>query len=422
MSNGPILPSINWLATTAADWEELARAYGTPFFLFDADVVAARINAVRAAFGGLVQVYYAVKANPNLGLLRSVQGVADGLDISSGGELEQGQAAGYDPALMSFAGPAKTADELAAAIRKGVGCISVESLHEIELCATIAARCGASAHILLRVNPAASNRSYGLKMGGKPVQFGIDEEALGDAEALILEHKKSLDFRGVHSYVGSQCFDPAGIIEATANALRIGQHIEKRTGLVCRKINLGGGFGVAHAPPRRELDLAVLAKGLLPILAAHKARSPDCDLIFELGRYLTAEAGVYVTRVVRTKASRGRTFVLCDGGLNHHLTAAGTFGAALRGNFPVGNLTRPNSKLDTCYIAGPSCNPTDLLGVDAQLPTPREGDLLGVEMSGSYGLTASPVLFLGRPTPVELVRSSGQVFVGRRSHQITEFN
>jgi diaminopimelate decarboxylase len=259
-------------------------------------------------------------------------------------------------------------------------------------------------------------------MGGKPVQFGIDEETLPEAETCVLANEGNLEFRGIHSYVGSQCFDPAAVVEATANALRLAQDMERRSGLVCKKINLGGGFGVAHTEQRRELDLSALARGLLPLFAERKAQSPDCDLIFELGRYLTAEAGLYVTRAVRTKTSRGKHFVICDGGLNHHLAAAGTFGAALRGNFPACNLTRPDSTLVTCHIAGPSCNPTDLLGVDARLPAPEEGDLIGVGMSGSYGLTASPLLFLGRPTPVELVRSAGQVLVERRSHTITDFN
>ncbi len=422
MIDTSFLPQVNWLESSTADWEALALAHGTPFFFFDADVVAGRIRAVRQAMHGMAQIYYAVKANPNLGLLRAVQPVADGVDISSGGELLQAQLAGYDPAMMSFAGPAKTETELEAAIRAGVGCISAESLREIEQCATIAARVGVPARILLRVNPASPNRAYGLKMGGKPVQFGIDEETLPEAETCVLANEGNLEFRGIHSYVGSQCFDPAAVVEATANALRLAQDMERRSGLVCKKINLGGGFGVAHTEQRRELDLSALARGLLPLFAERKTESPDCDLIFELGRYITAEAGLYVTRAVRTKTSRGKHFVICDGGLNHHLAAAGTFGAALRGNFPAYNLTRPDSTLVTCHIAGPSCNPTDLLGIDARLPAPGEGDLIGVGMSGSYGLTASPLLFLGRPTPVELVRSAGQVLVGRRRHTITDFN
>ena len=422
MSAAPNPAAEHWLQTSPEVWEDLARTHGTPFYLFDADTVAGRIRAVRDAMFGLVQVYYAVKANPNLGLLRAVQPVADGVDISSGGELVQALLAGFDPARMSFAGPAKTAHELEAAIRAGVGCISAESLREIDQCARIAAQVGQPAKLLLRVNPTLPNRAYGVKMAGRSVQFGIDEAALPEAAARLKTHGAMLQFCGIHAYVGSQCFDPAAIVEATANALRIACELEARCGLVCRTINLGGGFGIAHGEARRELDLQVLASGLVPLFKLHLQSAPACDLIFELGRFITADAGVYVTRVVDTKDSRGKAFVLCDGGLNHHLAAAGTFGAALRGNFPLRNLTRPAAPVLTCHVAGPSCNPTDLLGIDVLLPHPAPGDLLGVAMSGAYGLTASPALFLGHATPVELVRNGQQVVVGRQSHPITDFN
>lgn len=411
-----------WLDMPPAEWEALAVAHGTPFYLYDADVINHRIRMVREALRGHAQVYYAVKANPNLALLRAVQSEADGADISSAGELAQVQLAGFNPARLSFAGPCKTDAELEAAIRAGVGCISVESLREIDACARIAGHIGKRASILLRVNPVATNRAYGLKMGGRPVQFGIDEEALPEAEARLLIQQPHLDFRGIHAYVGSQCFEPAGVVEATINALRIAREFEQHTGMSCAKINLGGGFGVSHGDVPRELDISALAEDLVPVLAAQREAAPNCDLIFELGRFLTAEAGIYVTRVITTKISRGKSFVGCDGGLHHHLAAAGTFGAALRSNFSLRNLTHSNALSIACNIAGPSCNPTDLLGIEVQIPQPIEGDLLGVLKSGSYGLTASPILFLGRQTPVELVRADGHIIVGRRSHPMTDFN
>lgn len=411
-----------WQDLAPHDWQALAQTHGTPYFLFDADAVARRICAVRDAMKGHTKVYYAVKANPNLGLLRALQAVADGVDISSGGELAQVLLAGYDPAAISFAGPAKTDTEIEAAIRAGVGGISVESLREIDACARIAARLGTRARILLRVNPILASRAYGVRMGGRPVQFGIDEESLPAAEARMMAHGARLDFCGIHAYVGSQCFDPMALAEATRNALRIARELQQRTGLACRKINLGGGFGIAHAEERRELDVSLLARELMPTLASYRADAPGCELIFELGRYLTAEAGIYVTQAVSCKMSRGKFYVACDGGLSHHLAAAGTFGAVLRGNFPMLNLSRPDAQIAACNIAGPSCNPTDLLGVDVKLGEPAEGDLLGVLMSGSYGLTASPLLFLGRDSPVEIVRSGGNPTVGRRSHAMTDFN
>ena len=406
-----------------ADWEALAQQYGTPYFLLDADHVQERIALVRDAFQGQACIYFAVKTNPNLGLLRALVGHADGVDISSAGELDQALLAGFDPERMSFAGPAKSDAELQAAIAAGVGCISAESLREIAACARIAQGLGRRARILLRVNPALPNKAYGLKMGGRAVQFGIDEEVLPQAEALLRQVHKHVECRGIHAYIGSQCFDAAGLVEATRNALRIAAEVARRTGQTPTRINLGGGFGMGHGDDAKELDVQALGQMLAPDLAAYRtATQGHCDLIFELGRFLAAEAGIYVARVIDTKISRGKSFVTCDGGLHHQLAAAGTFGAALRGNFALRNLSRPEAAEALCSIAGPSCNPTDLLGVDCRLPELAQGDLLGVLMSGSYGLTASPLLFLGRDTPVELVRNEGRVKVGRRRFRITDFN
>ena len=412
-----------WYDMDAAAFESLAQAYATPFFLYDADAVNARIRAVRAAFAGRVQVYYAVKCNPNLALLRAVSGVADGLDISSGGELEQALVGGYAAETLSFAGPAKTTAELTDSIRHGVGTISIESMRELLECIRISRQLAIRANVALRVNPVLLNRAFGIKMGGKAVQFGVDEEALKEALATIAAHPAELAFQGIHIYAGSQCFDAAGVVEGVENTFRIAREIEAGTSLVCRAINLGGGFGVSHVESARELDLVALAASLRPIVDAFVASSPvERKIVFELGRYLTASAGIYVARVISSKQSRGKTFVMVDGGLHHHLAAAGTFGAALRANFMLRNLTRPGAPPVRCQVAGPSCNPTDLLGIDVELAQPEHGDLIGVLKSGSYGLTASPLLFLGRATPAEWVRHNGNIVLGRTPRRMTEFN
>jgi diaminopimelate decarboxylase len=412
-----------WERTSAADFEDLAAAHGTPFFLYDADEICSRVEAVREAFQGLVGVYYAVKANPNLALLGAVRRAVDGLDISSGGEMEQARLAGFEPASVSFAGPAKTASELADAIRDGTGFISIESTRELNLCLELAGRLGVRARIGVRINPLRLNRSFGIKMGGKASQFGIDEERAGELFDVILAAGDRVDFQGIHVYAGSQCFDVSGAAEGVADTLRIVREIESTRPVRCRTVNLGGGFGVSHAESHRELDLESLASAVVPLLREFVESSTfERKVVFELGRYLTADAGIYVCRVVGSKESRGKTFFVTDGGLHHHLAAAGTFGATLRSNFVLRNLTRPFAPKVRCDVAGPSCNPTDLLGVDMELPRPEDGDLIGVLKSGSYGLTASPVLFLGRQTPAELVRRNGVVVLGRPPRRMTDFN
>lgn len=413
----------SWNRLHIASFEDLAAEYGTPFYLYDADVVRDRIDRVRYAFQGLVKVYFAVKSNPNLELLRSIRDGVDGLDISSGGELEQASLAGYDMSRISFAGPAKTGDELLSSLRNEIGSISVESPRELLEIIEIAQRLKTRANIVIRVNPKQLIQEYGLKMGGRPVQFGIDEEDIGDVADIIHRHEGVLNFRGIHVYIGSQCFKVSGLEKHVTETLRLVQKMESETGLACKTINLGGGFGVSHSQVERTFDVESLGQALVPLLQDFLNDSGrERELIFELGRFLTADAGLYVTRVISSKNSRGKMYFVVDGGLHHHMAAAGMFGVGLRTNYILENLTRPDAPKVRCNVAGPLCNPTDLLGLNIDLPTPELGDLIGVLKSGSYSLSASPLLFLGRPTPAELVYRNGTVTLGRRSRTIADFN
>ena len=412
-----------WNELNKKEYEAMAEKYGTPFYLYDADAVNYRIQMIRESMDNLVEVFYAVKANPNLGLLRAIHGVTNGLDISSGGELEQAELAGFDMANISFAGPAKTRNELTTSIEKGVGCISIESMRELKECMEISKQTGIKANVVVRVNPKLLNRAFGMKMGGRPIQFGIDEEAISSILNVIIANTQYIAFKGIHIYAGSQCFETAGIIEGVENTFRIARQIETSTGLTCTTINLGGGFGVSHTENNKELNIKTLAVDLLPIIREFNSSSTtQRKIVFELGRFLTANAGIYVSRVVSSKESREKKFIMVDGGLHHHLAAAGTFGTALRSNFILKNLSQPDAAITKCNVAGPSCNPTDLLGVNIKLEQPEHGDLIAVLKSGSYGFTASPLLFLGRQTPTELIRHNDEIIVGRRPIKMVDFN
>lgn len=400
---------------------ELAQQYGTPFYLYDIDVLRHRIARVQHAFGDRCKILFAVKANPNLELLRAIRTSADGLDISSGGELKQAILAGYEPEDISFAGPAKSTEELRSAIQAGIGAISVECWDELNQIADLARSAEARARIALRLNPKQVVSAYGIKMGGRPVQFGFDEDELADVLNFVRSLSDVLDLAGLHVYAGSQGFDADGVAGGMAASIQLFRRAEVLWGAGLRLLNLGGGFGVSHQEVAKELDVEALAD-LLAEDIRHLTASGTRRVAIELGRYLAADAGVYVTRVMNTKTSRGRAFCTVDGGLNHHLTASGTFGSGLRGNFVQRNLSRPDGAKIVCNVAGASCNPTDLLGVNVEIAAPEAGDLIGIGKSGSYGLTASPLLFLGHRTPCELIRESGTVRLARRSYEITDFN
>lgn len=415
--------SPRWGELATSDFEEMAARYGTPFYLYDVDVFKDTVSSVRNAFENRVCIYYAVKANPNLELLRSIKSSVDGLDISSGGELEQCLRAGYDPSCLSFAGPAKTADELRPAVENGIGLISIESERELREVVAISKQIGKQANVGIRINPVLDSKAFGLKMGGRPMQFGIDEEHLDSIIQIVLANKSTLNFKGIHIYAGSQGFDHNAVADSIRNTFRIAKNLESEAGLICNKINLGGGFGISHSGNEKFIDLMALGACVSPQL--HELDyGGECrrELIFELGRYLIANAGLYVVRVVSTKISRGKSYAVVDGGLNHHLAAAGMFGVGLRSNYFASNLTRPEFPTVACNIAGPSCNPTDLLGVNINIAEPTQGDLISIMRSGSYGFTASPLLFLGHPTPAELIRSNGKITLGRKSLSMQDFN
>ena len=402
-------------------FEDVADRYGTPFFLYDVDVFRANVERVRAAFERQVAIYFAVKANPNLELLRSIRTIVDGLDVSSIGEYEQAKLAGYAPKSLSFAGPAKTAAELRPVIEDEIGSISVESQRELDKIARIAAKAGVRANVTIRVNPLKNSRAFGLRMGGKATQFGIDEEDLTSVAKVVVAQQKHISFVGIHVYAGSQGFDDKLLANGILDTIRICQDVEHATGMRCESINFGGGFGVSHGSAKKTVDLSAVYARVKTDFDDLK-KNGNRQLVFELGRFLVANAGIYVSRAVSTKQSRGKAFVVVDGGLHHHLAAAGMFGVGIRTNYEVRNLTQPGADRISCNVAGPSCNPTDLLGVNLTLPSPAIGDLIGIMTSGSYAFTASPLLFLGRPTPAEILLENGEIRLARRSYQMTDFN
>jgi diaminopimelate decarboxylase len=404
--------------------EEIAERYGTPFYLYDLGVLRDRIRRVKGAIGEETELFYAVKANSNLEILKAIRDDVDGLDISSTGEMKQGILAGYDPGRMSFAGPGKTVEELAEAVERGVGVVSVESLREIKDLRRTAQRKGRRAQIALRVNPARLVKEFAIKMGGKPGPFGIDEEDLGGAVRYAMRNEESLELLGIHVYAGTQCMSAEALARNVDDVLGIADRLRSAFGIACRWVNLGGGFGVSYYQEGKELDLGFVGHHIRQAVEQRRvAGNEQRRFVLELGRYLVSEAGMYVTRVVSVKQSRGERYFVLDGGMHHHLAASGNFGSMIRKNYVVRNLSNTERRKAVCHLVGPLCTPLDLMGRSVTVESPRLGELLGFMNSGSYGFTASPLFFLGHETPVELMieeDSGTRVIRGRRT--LTDLN
>jgi len=365
----------------------------TPVFVYDAGIVASRVAHFRAAFPG-VDLHYAVKANPFAPLLAAMAPLVDGFDVASGGELAMTD--GFANA-RSFAGPGKRDAELEAAIAAGVT-INLESAREADRALAIADRLGRTPRLAVRVNPEFELRGSGMRMGGRASPFGVDADQVPALVTRVIT--AGADWRGFHIFAGSQALDVQAIIESQAHTIDFATALAETVGMAPPLLNLGGGFGIPYFPSELPINIETIGEALLPKLAA----LPDTTFAIELGRWLVGEAGVYLTRVVDRKQSRGETFLVCDGGLNHQLAATGNLGTVVRRNYPIAVATAaPGAPTETVSVVGPLCTPLDRLADQVALPVARPGDVIAVFMAGAYGLSASPWEFLGHPRPGEML-------------------
>ncbi|MES3098105.1 pyridoxal-dependent decarboxylase, exosortase A system-associated [Sphingomonas faeni] len=382
---------------SADDWA--AQAGDTPLFVYDLAIVAARIARFRAAMPA-IDLHYAIKANPHADLLTAIAPLVDGLDVASSGELAKALIV-KPAASISFAGPGKRDDELTAAITAGAT-LNVESEGEAARAFAIGDRLGVAPRMAVRVNPDIELRGSGMRMGGRASPFGVDAVRAAALVKAIVD--TGADWRGFHIYAGSQALDPGAIIETQAATIALAARLADETGAAPPLVNLGGGFGVPYFAGDVALDIEGVGAALADALASRPAILTDTRFAIELGRWLVAEAGVYLTRVIDIKQSQGETFVIVDGGLNHQLAASGNFGTVVRRNYPIAVAARMGGNAtDTVSVVGPLCTPLDRLGDKIALPTVEVGDLIAIFMAGAYGASASPSAFLGHPPAIEIV-------------------
>lgn len=392
---------------------EAADRFGTPSYIYFTEIIAARLAQLRQHFDRWFAISYAVKTNPNPVLLSWMRDRLDYLDISSGGEFTLSQQAGWDPALVSFTGPAKREAELRPVIAAGLGELVVESLREARLADALARELGVVQPVLLRMTPDRVPKGFGDQMAGRPSPFGIDIE---DAPEILpqIAALPNLRIAGLHIYSGTQSLKPEAICENWRIFMQIFAETCEMLDLQPEKLIFGSGLGIAYHPGDTPLNLRDIVDGIASELDAFCAqpRLARCQLVLELGRYLVGPAGYFVTRVVSIKQSRGARIAICDGGLNANLAASGNFGMVLRRNYHMHRVgrdeggTRPREKHD---ISGPLCTSIDKLGSAVTLARLDEGDLVAIRQGGAYGPTASPVYFISHPLPREVLVDGSQL-------------
>jgi diaminopimelate decarboxylase len=386
---------------------ELARAatqFGTPFYCYDSSILEETFRSLRKVLSKNVDIFYSIKANPNIALCDELRQLGACAELCSYYEILAAIKTGFDPKNIIFVGPAKLDKEIHKCLELGVYAIICESIEEFKRISKLAGQRGQVARVALRINPSHISKSALLKMGGKPSQFGMDEEIVFANKDFFLK-MPHIKLVGIHIYNGTRILNADTIIENSAYILNLARILQQEWNQVFEMVDIGGGLGVPYFDNEETLDLEKLKSGMAHVIQAYINDFPHTRIILESGRYLVATAGVLISCVLDIKPSKGELFVITDGGTNCHMAAVG-IGSFVKRNFPISAICiKENNDESSCQynVTGPLCTPGDLIGKQVLLPQLSIGDFVLVKNSGAYGPTASPVMFLSHGFPAEVL-------------------
>ena len=378
----------------------LAEEFGTPFFVYDLDLIERRVAALKDVLPRGFRVAFAVKANPALAVVAHLRRCGVGADVASGGELETVLRAGFEPSAIAMTGPGKRDSELSAAVSAGIGVITVESTGELNRLETIAAAAGVRQRMLLRLAVSEDARLETVRLiGGVEGKFGMPLAALTEA-ARAAAASPHLELLGLHAFGASNLRDANLLADHVAELVEIARRVAAEVGFSLRLVDAGGGLGIPYADGERPLDLDRLGQRLAEIRARwdRDAALRELEVILEPGRFLVGPAGAYVARVVDVKGSDSAPVAILDGGINHVVRPA-----LVRSEHRLAVLaTDAVRALVPTTVAGPLCTGLDVFATGAMLPRPRVGDLVALLDIGAYGFTESMPFFLSHPTAAEV--------------------
>jgi len=381
---------------------DLVQKYGTPLFVYDKSALEQRFLLLNNALPPDIKIHYAVKANPNPAIITEIARYYKSFDVASAGEFKKVIKAGISPDKINFAGPGKSIEELSCVISQDIGSISIESKRELEHCIRLSASLKKKQSLLVRVNPSFELSSSGIKMGGGSKPFGIDSELVPSIVDLI-SCSENVRFTGLHIFAGSHNLSAENIIQTFEKIIQYAIEIQNATRVRIKKLNLGGGFGVPLYAHEHKLDIMTIGKAIPELITTYGPQLMGTQFNIELGRFIVAGCGVYLSKILYIKKSRGQKYYIIDGGMHHHLSASGNFGQSLvRRPMPIIIANKIKGSLAKVHVVGPLCTPLDTFGY-VDLPEADEDDLVAVLNSGAYGASASPVHFLSHPLPKEVL-------------------
>ena len=371
--------------------------YNGPIYIYNKNEIRERCISLRTALGNQWSVLYALKANshPEILSFMKKEELVSGVDVASIGEFRLALEAGFLPHQISVTGPVKTDSFLQELLHRQVGCICVESLAELHRIVQLGGM--KSGKILVRINPKEEARAFQLKISGRPMPFGVDEESIDEVIEYVFAHKQLLPFAGIHVHAGSQCFGARGFAHHLHIVLLLAKRVQSM-GLDIEIVNIGGGLGSSNWVPHQEANVDSVAKQIHLVTSNLGFTG---ELRMEPGRFLVASSGVYCSRVEGCKRSRGTCFILVDGGMHHIHTLTHSGFQDQRKQVWVENCTFRDAETEKFQIVGSLCTPYDRLGGVVEMVLPHIGDILCFPHNGAYGLSMSPTLFLAHPLPKE---------------------
>ncbi len=387
--------------------KKLVKEIELPAFIYFKKIINKKHEELLNCLPRGFEIHYAFKANPNKDVLGFIQSLGAGADIASLGELNLASEAGYPAGKIEFTGPGKTVEELSLAIDLGISSINIESISEINHVFDLCRTKEKPANLGIRLNPKAKSSSSGMKMSGD-TQFGITEDDLDEALALIKNGTKALNFTGLHMHLGSQFLEAEKIISNFKLILEKAVEIADRYKIGFKKINFGGGWGIDLFGNKPAVDLQVIKRSLSELFtdSNYRRHFENTQFIVEPGRFLVAECGIYAVKVLYRKKGYKKEFLIVNGGMHQNYLAAGGIGQVIRRNLQVDVIPENNYSEGTAKytIVGSLCIPDDVLASELELQSDlREGDILLFHNCGAYGYSASPLKFLSHTLPKEIV-------------------
>ena len=387
----------------------IADRVGTPVYVYSANLIRAQYHALHDALSDIPhRICYSVKANGNLGVLKVLKELGAGADIVSVGELRRALAAGFEADAIVFSGVGKTAAELEDAIRTGVGFLNIESAAELDVVIAVARKRQKPSHVGIRVNPDVATETHPYtRTGEKTAKFGVPyDEVVAVAQRIAAE--PLLNLRGLAMHLGSQITDVEPYHHGTVKLLELVTALRASGIATIEALDVGGGLGVRYHNEKAPSPKA-FADAVAPAV-----KQAGLALMCEPGRYLVANAGVLLTRVLYRKHSGGKEFVVVDAGMTDFVRPS-----HYNAHHDIVPLRDGNRPEETVNIVGPICESGDFLALDRKLPAVVAGEYLAVLGAGAYGFVMSST-YNQRPRPPEVLVEGDRYYVARQRETLED--